>query len=274
MKADLHLHTTASDGRLRPREVVELAREKGLAVIAITDHDTTAGIQEAIAAGRDLGIKVIPGVEISTDLAGEEVHILGYGLNHTDSALNQVFKRLRKAREERAKGIFLRLNQLGFHLTWDEIMNQVGDADSFGRPHFARAMMARGYVASVAEAFDRFLNKGRPAWVERYKLSPREAIDVIHHSGGVAFLAHPGIYQRGREMSLALLQEGLDGLEVFHSDHSPEQNREFFDLAQQFGAYISGGSDCHGTARGQQSLMGKIAVDLTYLEPWLKGLMD
>jgi predicted metal-dependent phosphoesterase TrpH len=254
--------------------VVELARDKGLAVIAITDHDTTAGIQEAIAAGRDLGIKVIPGVEISADLDGEEVHILGYGFSYLDPVLNQVFMRLQKAREERAKGIFHLLNQLGFHLTWDEILSQVGDADSFGRPHFARAMIVRGYVASVAEAFDRFLNKGQPAWVERYKLSPREAIDVIHRAGGLAFLAHPGIYQRGRDLSLALLQEGLDGLEVFHSDHSPEQNREYLNLAQQYGAYISGGSDCHGAARGQQSLMGKIAVEWPYLEPWLNGLMD
>jgi len=266
-KADLHIHSTASDGLFSPRKVVTEAKKMGFSVIALTDHDTTQGLAEAIATGRDYSVQVVPGIELSTVSDGEEIHILGYKFRRENRDLQAMLSKLKEARTQRVKEISLRLQQLGYDISWPDIVAESKAGHSIGRPHVARAMVRRGYADSVSAAFDAWLNPGRPAFVPRYKLTPQQAIEYIHAAGGLAFLAHPGLLCDGIATARKLIAQGIDGIEVFHSEHSQPQIEGFFSLAQGKGVYISGGSDCHGSP---QVKIGQQSVDLALANLWLK----
>lgn len=251
-RLDLHLHTTHSDGSCTPTEVIGLAHQAGVTALAITDHDITSGIPEAIAAGEQYGIEIIPGVEISSLMGSSELHILGYFLDWQDDDLNQRFKSLRDSRHHRNPQIIDRLQSLGIQITYDEVRALAG-SDSVGRPHIARALMNKGVVTSAKEAFDRFLGDGKAAYVPRELPSPAEAIRWIKEARGLAVLAHPTWVkvtdQPLAELVRRLKADGLDGVEVYYSTHAARQTREYLSLAQQLGLLVTGGSDFHGLTK-------------------------
>ncbi|AFV01350.1 putative metal-dependent phosphoesterases (PHP family) [Dehalobacter sp. UNSWDHB] len=245
-EADLHCHTTASDGILTPEEVVKSAAEVGLKALAITDHDTINGWAEAEQAVAETGLCLVKGIEINTDWAGKEVHILGYELQEGNEVLHTRLQELREKRVQRIRKILQKLEQLGITLTFEEV-SQFVNGDSVGRPHVAQAMIRHGYAANLKDAFERFLKIGRPAYVPRYKLDPVEAITIIREAGGVAVLAHPGSQCTEPEIA-AWVDSGLQGIEVYHPDHGAEERNYFKALAERKSLLITGGSDFHGHA--------------------------
>ncbi|WP_138493120.1 PHP domain-containing protein [Paenibacillus pinistramenti] len=252
--ADLHTHTTASDGLNSPGDNVRIAREKGLSAVAITDHDTAAGIDEALAAGEELGITVVPGVEISTRAEDTEIHVLGYFINHRDPLLLERLQGLRETRGRRNEAILANLQQLGVLLTMEDVLNELGrelkEGESLGRPHIAAAMAAKGYAADIRDAFNRYLAEGAPAYAPAARISPLEAFAWIREAGGVPVIAHPGIYGND-DLVLKLIESGRPGgIEVYHSDHSPEDERRYGEWAERFGLIATGGSDYHGVRNG------------------------
>ena len=251
-RLDLHLHTTHSDGSCTPTEVIGLAHQAGVTALAITDHDITSGIPEAIAAGEQYEIEIIPGVEISSLMGSSELHILGYFLDWQDNALNQRCKSLRDSRHHRNPQIVDRLRSLGIDITYDEVRALAG-SDSVGRPHIARALMNKGVVTSAKEAFDRFLGDGKAAYVPRELPSPADAIRWIKEAHGLAVLAHPTWVkltdQPLAELVRRLKADGLDGVEVYYSTHAARQTREYLSLAQHLGLLVTGGSDFHGLTK-------------------------
>lgn len=253
---DLHLHSTASDGILAPAEVVAAARAVGLSIIALTDHDTVAGVEEAERAGDSLGVRVIRGVELSAheEVSGREVHVLGLHLTRLDT-LERELTELREKRTERARLIVARLNEIGVAIGLDSVLRQAAGG-AVGRPHIARALIASGAVADQREAFDRFLGNGRPAFVPKARFLIQDAIRIIHDAGGLAIWAHPAhTAKRERVEQLAAL--GLDGLEVRHPSHSAEVSAGLEALCDFLGLVPSGGSDWHGPV-GERTLGGQL----------------
>ena len=251
-RIDLHLHTTHSDGSLSPTEVLRLAHKAGVTALAITDHDIVTGMPEAIAAGAELGIEIIPGVEISSRVGNSELHILGYCVQWQDQELNRRLASLRESRHSRNPQIIERLRALGLDVTYEEVRALAG-TDAVGRPHIARLLMDKHYVTSAKDAFERYLADGRPAYVARELPSPADAIAWIRAAGGVAVLAHPTWAKVPGESLNALLitlkAEGLGGIEVHYSSHTKRQTREYLDLAKRLDLLITGGSDFHGITK-------------------------
>lgn len=268
MFADLHLHSSASDGLLSPTEIVKIALEQDIQIIALTDHDTTDGIEEAVVASQFCSVRVVPGIELSTELNDQEIHVLGYKISYTDVRLERTLTKLKQARIQRIKDITSRLNSIGFEISWQDVVAVAGDTSSIGRPHIARVMVEKAYASSVKEVFTQWIGPDCPAFVKRYKLTPVEAIELVKSVGGYAFLAHPGLLRQGTAMAKSLIAQGLDGIEVFHSEHSAEQTRKFLEFAQAENLFICGGSDCHGVA-GEMK-MGSVLVPAEFVEPWLK----
>ncbi|MBI3952221.1 MAG: PHP domain-containing protein [Acidobacteria bacterium] len=247
---DLHTHTTVSDGTLTPEALVRRAREKNLSAIAITDHDIVDGVAKAVQVGQDIGVRVIPGVEISADSRAGAMHVLGYFIDHQDVALREALRELRTYREERNPKIVAKLNRLGMEMTYEEVKAKAGYG-SVGRPHFAQVMIEKGYVESTQEAFDKYLKAGALAYVDKKRLTPADAIQLIHTAGGLAVMAHPIRLKLADADDLQNLvwesvEHGLDGLEVYYSDHSPELTHQLLDLARRCDLLIFGGSDFHG----------------------------
>lgn len=244
---DLHLHTTASDGTTSPTENVRLAKQVGMSAIAITDHDTVAGIAEALAAGETEGIEVIPGVEVSSLADGQDIHVLGYFIPYQDEGFLQALEGLRKTRHERNKLMVARLNELGFEITLEEVyQRKQGEQDkNIGRPHIAEVMIEKGYVATMEEAFAKYLSKHGQAYVNPPRITPQAAIDLIKQAGGAAVLAHPGLYDND-ELVEELIQYGLDGIEVYHPDNSAESKARYLAFADKYKLIVTGGSDFHG----------------------------
>lgn len=259
---DLHTHSTASDGTLPPERVIEAAQRCGLAALALTDHDTIDGVPAARAAGERLGIRVISGVELSAFQGENEIHLLALHLTRLDT-LQQRLGELRTHRRTRAARIVEKLNELGIPLTLDEVLRQ-SNGGAIGRPHVARALMARGVVQDFRDAFLRYLGGGGSAFVPKERLSIEDAIDIAHEAGGLAIWAHPGDGGR-RERLEPLVAAGLDGLEVRHPSHSSEDIKRLQALADFFGLVPSGGSDWHGAADGPRRL-GIMSVPATWLE--------
>lgn len=257
---DLHSHSTASDGAFAPAVVVLEAFKAGLSAIALTDHDTTAGLAEAREEGARLGIRVVAGVELSAVEQDHETHILGLHLGSTlpiDAKLSE----LRAMRRNRAAKIVDLLNSQGVRITLDSVLEQAAGA-AIGRPHVARALIAEGWAADSRDAFDRYLATGRPGFVAKDQLTMRDAIDLIHSAGGIAVVAHPG--QNGtRERIETLLKDGLDGVEVRHPGHSAEDMLRLMALVEHFGLVPSGGSDWHGLP-GPRTL-GAMKVPMEWL---------
>jgi len=268
-RADLHLHTTASDGLLAPAEVVRRAYEAGLAGMAVTDHDTMAGVEEALREGARVGIEVLAGVEISTSWEGRDIHVLGYGPDWRQPLWQERLAQLREGRERRNERILARLGELGLVVTMEEVRAAAGKAaadESVGRPHIAAVLLAKGVVASMREAFDRYLAEGAAAYVAVPKVTPQEAVAWIRQAGGASVLAHPGLYGDDRLIEL-LASEGLAGLEVAHSDHTAEQEARYASLAAQLDLIATAGSDFHGERQGQvfHGEIGSRTVDMGVL---------
>lgn len=260
--ADLHLHTTASDGRLTPSQLVHLCARRGLRVIAITDHDTTAALEEALETARLYpGLTVIPGIEFSTDIPGTEVHLLAYFIDHRSPALQEVLARFRQGRVERARRMVERLAQLGYPLEWDRVVALAGEA-SLGRPHIALAMVEKGYVATPKEAFERFLGRNGPAYVEREKLPPEEAVRLALRFHGLPVLAHPNEVQGVEEVLPPLVRAGLVGLEVYYGNYDGATQQRLLALAHHYHLLPTGGSDYHALGNPDEVEPGTVGPPL------------
>ena len=262
---DLHLHTTASDGRLSPTELVELAASKGLRTISISDHDTTAGLAEAQrAVDRILGMRLIPGIELSCDVPGGEVHILGYFMDTSDAGFQQTLAVFREGRLARGEGMVQKLAEFGLHIEWERVLEIASDA-SVGRPHIAQALVEAGYFSEPAEAFRDYLGRNGKAYVERTKLTPPDAVKMLNDVGGVAVFAHPWFERRGGEpepeQSLIetveeLKAAGLHGMEVHYSMYDDATVDWLADLARAYDLIPCGGSDYHHSGNSREPLPG------------------
>ena len=258
---DLHIHSTASDGTLSPDAIVKIALQKKISAIAITDHDTVGGIQQLYQQGIPSGIKFISGVEISIAAPdpfelGGSLHLLGYGIDPYDSPLNDALLKLQKSRENRIPQMIAKLNRLGIPITMEQVVRKESVA---GRPHVAAALLEMGIVKSFDEAFARYLGNGKPAYVQRIRLAAKEAIRLIQDAGGIAVIAHLGVYFRlnkaSREKLLIRLKTlGLRGVEVFYPSHSPAVVRELKAAAQKLDLVVTGGTDFHGAIRPELDL--------------------
>jgi 3',5'-nucleoside bisphosphate phosphatase len=249
---DLHIHTTASDGALTPSEVINLASQLGLGGIAITDHDTIAGLEEGMQAAKDAGMHLIPGVEFSAE-SENEMHILGYRIGNS-GAIKKVFKNLNQARSERNPQIVERLRQMGMDIAKQEVESEAGGS-VIGRPHIARVLLKKGYVKDVGEAFDKYLSIGKAAYVYKRKISAHRAIELIGQENGYAVLAHPKyLYLADFELEqllASLKDEGLWGIEAFYPAHSPEDTDLYLRLAKKFSLQITCGTDYHDSTRNK-----------------------
>jgi predicted metal-dependent phosphoesterase TrpH len=259
---DLHSPSTASDGSRPPRAVVVAARAAGLSAIALTDHDTMAGVAEAADAGRQLGVRVVPGVELSAIDGDREVHVLGLHIERA-AALETMLSEFRESRHARAEQIVAKLNALAIPITFDAVLAQAAGG-AIGRPHIARALIAEGWARDSRDAFDRYLGAGKPAYVPKQRLSVAEAVALIHAGSGIAVLAHPGGDGR-REIVERFVALGLDGLEVRHPGHSAEDIARLGALVDFFRLVPSGGSDWHGAAEGPRTL-GVMRVPGSWLD--------
>jgi hypothetical protein len=257
-KGDFHLHSTASDGVHSPAWVVETAAARGLAALALTDHDTTDGLAEAREAADRLGLQLVPGIELSTDLGKADVHLLGYGLDVDSKPLQEFLRWQREGRLARVQTIVRILRENGMPIEVDRVLQIAGEA-TVGRPHVARALLEKGYVASVQEAFDLWLGNGKPADVDRDKLIPEDAIRLIHENGGVVFVAHAIFigddYQEAVE---SLARWGLDGIETYYKHYDAETIRAHERIAARLGLAKSGGSDYHGLGNPDDREIGDI----------------
>lgn len=253
VRIDLHTHTSASDGLLSPEALVKLAKENGVGVLAITDHDTTGGVDAAIRAGAREAVEVIPAVEINTDVNESEVHLLGYYVDHHLPWFQQFLGRLRDGRVDRAAKMVEKLNALGVPLDFARV--QALAAGAIGRPHVARALVDAGVVGSTEEAFKKFLGRGGPAYVERVKITPLDAVQVILRAGGIPVLAHPG-WGVNEEVIPALAEAGLEGLEVYYPDHTPVTVARYLELTKRLRLLATGGTDFHGGDLATKALPG------------------
>lgn len=259
--ADLHVHTNCSDGSDSPERVVERAVELGVAALAITDHDTVAGCASARTAALARHTAFLNGVEISASHGPCEVHVIGLGIDTAAPDLVSTLDAFRQARSTRVDDILARLHAIDLPLTRGEVEAQAaGDATTLGRIHIARAILARGWSRTVQDAFDKYIRKGRKAYVPRKTMSCADSIDLIHAAGGLAFLAHPGINNPTRSFVERLLHLPFDGIEAYHTKHTPGQVTAYLQLAESRGILVSGGSDCHGTATKPDPDMGKVRV--------------
>ncbi|MFA6666381.1 MAG: PHP domain-containing protein [Armatimonadota bacterium] len=258
--ADLHVHTTASDGTLTPSETVQEAARAGVSAVAITDHDTLEGVPEALEAGRRAGVVVVPGVEINTDYGQSEVHMLGYFINAESGPLSGELERLRVHRTERARAMVEKLRAIGIMITFD-MVREIAGSGSVGRPHVARAIVQAGYSSNVSGAFGKYLVRGAAGYVPRSKLTPFAAIQIIRASGGVAVMAHPGSSKHD-ELIPQFAEAGMQGLEVYHTDHSSHERRHYKKLAVKYGLIITGGSDSHGPGVLKMVPIGHATVPL------------
>ena len=271
---DLHLHTTASDGRCTPRELVERAARAGVSVMAVTDHDTTAAVAEARAAALECGMQVINGIEITAVDDQRDIHVLGYFLDPDHQALGSFLVTQRMARVERVKTIGAQLAALGVPIAVEPLVRYATAVNgrSIGRPQIARAMVDAGHVASVQEAFDRWLADGRPGFVPRDGASSETVVGIIHDAGGIASLAHPGKFSLESRVR-ALAQAGLDAVEVFHPDHDATLVERYRALARELRLLMTGGSDFHGDpAHGRQP--GSVSLPVAEFERLREGRTD
>ena len=258
-RIDLHLHSTRSDGRVEPAEVMAAAKEKGLKAVALTDHDTVTGIEEAMAAAEALDLEFVPGIEFSCYDDAGSTHLLGYYFDPTYGELVEYLDGARKKRIERAVRMIEKLDRLGIRITLEAVMEQAAADGLIARPHVARALLEQGHVKSFREAFDRLLAAGQPAYVPTWRISPAEGIRRIHDAGGLAVLAHGG-KSHSDEAIDHLAKEGLDGLECLHPEHGPVEVRRLRRLAAEYGLLETGGSDWHGSHDGRRGQLSSQPV--------------
>jgi predicted metal-dependent phosphoesterase TrpH len=261
--ADLHLHTFFSDGTYSPEELVAQAELQELQVLALTDHDTVEGCLATAEACRAAGIEFISGTELTAEQDGHEIHILGYQIDLQNPKLLREIGKFQIVRQNRIREMVQRLNELNVPLQAEEVF-ALANCRAPGRPHVARALVQAGLVGSLDEAFERFLKKNRPAWVPKFKMSASVATELIHQSGGVAVMAHPGL-NRSDEVIPIMVEGGLDGIECFHTKHSAATAEHYLQIAERFHLLVTGGSDCHGLSKGRP-LIGSVRLPYVYVE--------
>lgn len=275
---DLHVHSNKSDGSYTPQELVDYALKKGLTAFALTDHDTTAGIDEAISHAKGKPLEVIPGVELSTEYEGRDIHIVGLYVNQNAPGFVDYLKEFQAGRDLRNEKMCKKLREYGIDITLEELKQEFPGA-VITRGLYAKYMLKKGYIKSMPEAFDRFIGDHSPCYVPREKITPEQAIDFIKSAGGLSILAHPPLYRMSRS-KLELLVErltsvGLDGIEAKYTTYSTSEEREMKEIAAKFGLVISGGSDFHGTTKPKTDLgsgYGSLYIDesvLTHLKSLL-----
>jgi 3',5'-nucleoside bisphosphate phosphatase len=260
---DLHLHSHFSDGTYVPAELVAQARRCELAAIALTDHDSVEGCAATARACAVAGLEFIPGTELTAEQDGDELHLLGYFIDTQNPTLLTQIARFQAVRQNRIREMVARINRLQVPLSVDAVF-ALANCRAPGRPHVARALVAAGLCGTLDEAFERFLKKNRPAWVPKFKMGGKEAVDLIHQAGGVAVLAHPGL-NRTDAVIPTMVEAGMDGIECYHTKHSPADLERYLDLATQFHLLVTGGSDCHGLSKGKP-VMGTVKVPYEHLE--------
>jgi 3',5'-nucleoside bisphosphate phosphatase len=261
--ADLHLHTRFSDGTFTPEELVLQAQKHGLACIALTDHDTVEGCGPAAAVCAAVKMEFIPGAELTAEHEDTEVHILGYFLDTENRVLLDRIATFQAVRQNRIHEMVAAINKLGVPLQAESVF-ALANCKSPGRPHVARALVKAGLVANLDEAFDRFLKKGRPAWVPKTKMSALEGVELIHQAGGLAVMAHPGL-NRSDDIIPGLVDAGLDGIECFHTKHSTVMSERYLEIAEKYHLLVTGGSDCHGFSKNKP-LIGTVKLPYEHVE--------
>ncbi|MGA2029046.1 MAG: PHP domain-containing protein [Verrucomicrobiota bacterium] len=261
--ADLHLHTNFSDGTFSPEELVLYAQKSGLSCIALTDHDTVEGCARTTVACKAAGIEFIPGTELTAEHKDMELHILGFFVDTQNKKLLSEVAKFQIVRQNRIQEMVARINESGVPLEVESVF-ALANCKSPGRPHVARALVKAGLVASLDEAFERFLKKNRPAWVPKKKVSALEAIELIHQAGGFAVMAHPGL-NRTDDVIPDLVEAGLDGIECFHTKHSTVMSEHYLEIADKLNLLVTGGSDCHGFSKNKP-LIGTVKLPYEYVE--------
>jgi 3',5'-nucleoside bisphosphate phosphatase len=265
-KVDLHIHTSASDGRFSPAEIVLKAHQTGLQIISITDHDTIDGIIPAQQAARSFpGLMVIGGVEINTDVSGGELHLLCYFVDSNSAELKVVLERLRSSRIFRAQKMVEKLNDLGIDIDFQRVRDLAGTG-AMGRPHVAQALLEKGYIGSFREAFVRYIGRGCPAFVEREKVTPADAVGLVLRAGGLPVLAHPFTFDNPESWIRELKPAGLIGVEAYYNNYSLDQIRQIKNLAVKYDLVSTGGSDFHGLDVASETVMGGVDVPLESAE--------
>ena len=255
-RIDLHIHSTASDGKLTPAEIVREAAERGLTVIALADHDSIDGIAPAIRAAQAFpGLKVIPGVEISTDIPSGELHMLGYFIDYTDSRFKATLNKFKNSRLQRAQKMVAKLKKLGINVDWQRVQ-EIAGASSIGRPHIAQAMLERGFITSIKQAFTEYLGHDRPAYVEREKMTPKETVELITRAQGLPVLAHPLTLNDPEAMTMELKAAGLVGIEAYYNGYTEEEVGRLLRLAERYELIVTGGSDYHGLDSTETAIGG------------------
>lgn len=260
---DLHMHSTYSDGQFSPAELVRMCVEKGLSAIALADHDCLDGVDEYVKEAHKAGLGAIAGVELSCVYRGRDLHVLGYGVDTKNQTFQKMLLQFRETRENRGLKIIEKLSAYGVHVEAKTIIEKAGDG-AMGRPHIAEALVEGGYVKDFNEAFERYIGEDCPAYVEKFKMSPDEAIRHIHGASGLAFVAHPGFYLEDGDSFSQLLDYGFDGIEVYHSKHGAETAARLTSIAEERGLLMSGGSDFHGFAR--RDVLGAPRVPFEFYE--------
>ena len=259
-KVDLHIHSTVSDGRFSPEEIVQKAAALGLTVIALADHDSVDGVAPSLAAAKAFPhLKVIPNVEISTDTTGGEVHVLGYFVDHTDEELKANLERFRNSRQIRAQKMVAKLKELGIHIDWPRVQ-EIAGTGSMGRPHVAQAMLEKGYIASFRDAFEKYIGYGGPAYVEREKMTPEDAVSLIARANGLPALAHPFTVDTPETMIIKLKPAGLTCVEAYYNDYNEQERKILVSMADKHNLIATGGSDYHGLDDNNETMMGNAGV--------------
>ena len=255
-EVDLHIHSTASDGRLSPEEVVGKSAEAGLTIIALADHDTVDGIAPALETARAFpGLKMIPGIEMSTDVPRGEVHMLGYFIDYTAQELRARLETMRNSRQQRAQGIIAKLRNLGIPIEWQQVQ-EIAGSGSIGRPHIAQAMLDKGYVASVKEAFTKYLGRDGSAYVAWKKLTPARTVELILRTDGLPVLAHPLTVNDFEAVIIELKAIGLVGIEAYYNGYTADEVNRLVNLAHRHNLIATGGSDYHGLDPGTETRIG------------------
>lgn len=265
-KVDLHIHSNASDGRLSPVDIILQAAERGLSVIAITDHDSVDGIASAVVTAKAFSrLRVIPGIELSTDVPQGEIHVLGYFIDYTDHEFQFILEGLRNSRLKRAKGMVAKLKNLGVHLDWERVQ-EIAGTGSIGRPHIAQAMLEKGYISSIKEAFDKYISRNGPAYVEREKMTAVEAVELILKFNGLPVLAHPFTASNPETMIIELKATGLIGIETYYNAYTTDEINELISFADRYGLIATGGSDYHGLETANETMIGGVDVPMESAE--------
>ena len=269
-KVDLHSHTNYSDGFNSPRELIDKAKLKGIEILSITDHDNLAAIEEASEYGRQVGVEIIPGVEISSDIMDREIHILGYFVEPGNPEIERYLEFFRAERLKRADRIVRKLNTLGISLKLEDVL-KISRNSAVGRPHIAQAMVEGGFINSYYEAFNKYIGNGCVAYEKKVHISPRSAFKIISDAGGLSFIAHPGIMPE--HILKELIESGVDGIEVIHPSHSQQLVKFYRGIANEYFLLESGGSDYHGGKREDENNFGKFYVTRTVVDAMRQRLL-